>query len=70
MAWFNTALDAAIVDLDGTLVDTVAISRWRSAGACRHRLRAGEPRFIVRTVGKGSGYLLRRALVEVARRPT
>ena len=59
-------LDAALVDLDGTLVDTVgdfeaALGRaladlgWPPVGRA----------FIERTVGKGSEHLLSRTLAEV-----
>ena len=61
------ALQAAIVDLDGTMVDTVgdfevALARtladlgWPAVGRA----------FIARTVGKGSEHLLQRTLADVA----
>jgi phosphoglycolate phosphatase len=60
------ALTAAIVDLDGTLVDTVAdfeaaLVRMLADLGQRPVDRA----FIARTVGKGSEYLIQRTLAEV-----
>ncbi len=58
--------DAAIVDLDGTLVDTV-LDFVAALGAMLAEL--GLPRvdrgFVERTVGKGSEHLIRRTLAEV-----
>lgn len=59
-------LDAAIVDLDGTMVDTVgdfevALARaWAELG-----LAPVSRAFIARTVGKGSEHLIQRSLAEV-----
>jgi phosphoglycolate phosphatase len=66
MSLKSTAIEAAIIDLDGTLIDTVgdfevALSRaladlgWPPVGRA----------FISRTVGKGSEHLLTRTLAEV-----
>jgi phosphoglycolate phosphatase len=59
-------LRAAIVDLDGTMVDTlgdfdVALNRVLASLA----LAPVDRGFIARTVGKGSEHLIRRTLVEV-----
>lgn len=63
------ALDAAIVDLDGTLVDTlddfVAALGATLAG---FGLRAVDRAFVARTVGKGSEHLVRCTLAEVGAR--
>ncbi len=60
-----SALDAAIVDLDGTLIDTVGDFEVALAGALAD---LGYPpvsrEFIRLTVGKGSEHLIRRTLEE------
>jgi phosphoglycolate phosphatase len=62
----DTAFQAAIVDLDGTMVDTVGDFEVALALALAD---LGWPpvgrAFISRTVGKGSEYLLQRTLAEV-----
>ena len=71
MPWFDTPFDAAIVDLDGTLVDTVGdfdVALGRAFADLG--LRAVGRDFIARTVGKGSEYLLERALAEVGAPPS
>lgn len=61
-----SGLEAAIVDLDGTMVDTVGDFEVALARALAD---LGHPpvsrAFIARTVGKGSEHLLRRTLAEV-----
>ena len=59
-------LQAAIVDLDGTMVDTVGDFEAALGGMCADLGlgRVGRE-FIVRTIGKGSENLVRRALAEV-----
>ena len=57
--------DAAIIDLDGTMIDTVgdfdvALTRALSDLECRPVSRA----FILRTIGKGSENLIRSTLLE------
>jgi phosphoglycolate phosphatase len=64
------ALQAAIVDLDGTLVDTVgdfelALNRMLADLGQRAVSRA----FIERTVGRGSEHLIRSTLAEVGAEP-
>lgn len=66
MTWRGKTFDAAIVDLDGTMIDTVGDFEV----ALRLALAdLGWPpvarAFIARTVGKGSEHLLSRALAEV-----
>ena len=59
------ALEAAIVDLDGTMVDTVGdfeVALARALADLGHRPVSRA--FIARTVGKGSEYLILRSLVE------
>ena len=59
-------LQAAIVDLDGTLVDT--LDDFVAALAATHAglgLRPVDRAFVARSVGKGSEYLLRATLTEV-----
>ncbi len=62
----TAVIEAAIVDLDGTLVDTVGDFEVALARALSD---LGQPAvgraFIARTVGKGSEHLLARALAEV-----
>jgi phosphoglycolate phosphatase len=63
--WPVRPLDAAIVDLDGTMVDTlgdfvVALGRTLADLG----LPPVAPAFIARTVGKGSEHLIRRTLSE------
>ncbi len=57
---------AAIVDLDGTMIDTVGDFE---AALCRALADVGQPPvgrdFIARTVGKGSEHLITQTLVEV-----
>jgi phosphoglycolate phosphatase len=62
----STTFDAAIVDLDGTLVDTVGDFE-QALGLALADLGWPPVRrdFIVRTVGKGSEHLLRCTLAEV-----
>lgn len=56
---------AAIVDLDGTLVDTLGDFEQALASMLVDlRLQNVEREFIQRTVGKGSEYLIRRTLVQ------
>ncbi len=62
----RTALQAAIVDLDGTMVDTVgdfdaALNRMLA----ELRLPGVDRAFIERTVGKGSEHLIRTTLAQV-----
>jgi phosphoglycolate phosphatase len=65
-AWQATAFEAAIVDLDGTMIDTVGDFEVALARALAD---LGWPpvsrAFIARTVGKGSEHLLVRTLAEV-----
>jgi len=57
--------DAAIVDLDGTLVDTVGDFELALGGALRDLGYTPVSRaFISRTVGKGTEHLIRRTLAE------
>jgi phosphoglycolate phosphatase len=64
-AWAAAGIDAAIVDLDGTLVDTLGDFE---AALSRMLVELGLPAvsrdFIARTVGKGSEYLVARTLAE------
>lgn len=67
----HTAFEAAIVDLDGTMVDTVGDFE----AALRLALTelgwpAVDRAFISRTVGKGSEHLISRTLAEVGAPPT
>lgn len=60
------ALRGAIVDLDGTLVDTVGdFEAALGAMAADLALPAVSPAFIRRTVGRGSEHLIARVLAEV-----
>ena len=59
-------LQAAIVDLDGTMVDTVGdFDAALNAMLAEHQLPAIGRAFIGRTVGKGSEHLIRSTLAEV-----
>jgi len=61
-----TGLQAAIVDLDGTLVDTLDdFVAALGASLADFGLPPLDRAFVARTVGKGSEHLLRRALAEV-----
>lgn len=62
----RAGLEAAIVDLDGTLVDTVDdFVAALGAMLAGFGLPAVDAAFVARTVGKGSEHLLRRTLAEV-----
>jgi phosphoglycolate phosphatase len=67
---FTRPLRAAIVDLDGTLVDTVSDF---AAALSSMLAEIGHPGvdadFVRRTVGKGSAYLVRAALAQAAADP-
>ena len=55
--------DAAIIDLDGTMVDTLPdFAAALDATLSALRLPAVAPSFIARTVGKGSEHLIRATL--------
>ena len=61
----KAAFDAAIIDLDGTLIDTVAdfdVALNRTLEDLGHA-PVGRG-FILRTVGKGSEHLIRSTLLE------
>jgi len=59
-------LQAAIVDLDGTMVDTVGdFDAALNAMLADHGLPAVDRAFIERTVGKGSEHLIRSTLAQV-----
>jgi phosphoglycolate phosphatase len=59
-------LQAAIVDLDGTLIDTVGdFDAALNAMLAEQQLRPVGRAFIERTVGKGSEHLIRSTLAEV-----
>lgn len=63
-------LDAAIVDLDGTMVDTVGDFEVALGGALHELgLPAVDRAFIARTVGKGSEHLLARCLAHLGADP-
>jgi phosphoglycolate phosphatase len=63
-------LQAVIVDLDGTMVDTVGdFEAALGAMLADHRLPPVGRAFIERTVGKGSEYLIQRTLAEVGAEP-
>ena len=63
MPWSDTPFDAAIVDLDGTLVDTLGDFDVALGAMLADLGHAPVDRdFIARTVGKGSGHLVREAL--------
>ncbi len=65
-----SAIDAAIIDLDGTLVDTVGDFELALARALGDLgLPAVDRAFIVRTVGRGSEHLLRQTLAQVGAAP-
>lgn len=58
--------DAAIVDLDGTLVDTLGDFVAALGGMLADLgLPAVDPAFVERTIGKGTGHLIRRTLDRV-----
>jgi phosphoglycolate phosphatase len=62
----TSPFDAAIIDLDGTLIDTVAdFEVALNAALADHRLPAVSLDFVMRTVGKGSEHLVSRSLAEV-----
>lgn len=62
----HPALQAAIVDLDGTLVDTIGdFDAALNAMLAEHSLPPVGRAFIARTVGKGSEHLIRSTLAEV-----
>ena len=66
MTALTTLLDAAIIDLDGTLVDTVGDFEVALRLALADLGWPPVPRdFIVRTIGKGSEHLLTMTLAEV-----
>lgn len=70
MPFDSSQLQAAIVDLDGTMVDTlgdfvVALTRMLDDIGLPHVDRA----FIERTIGKGSEHLLRQTLAHAAGEP-
>lgn len=70
MSLASTAFEAAIVDLDGTMVDTVGDFEVALRGALADLgLPPVSRDFISRTVGKGSEYLLSRSLAEVGGDP-
>ena len=65
-----SGVDAVIVDLDGTMVDTVGdFDVALNAMLAEHRLPAVGRPFILRTVGKGSEHLIRSTLAEVGADP-
>jgi phosphoglycolate phosphatase len=63
-------LQAAIIDLDGTMVDTVGdFDVALNAMLSDHGLPAVDRHFITRTVGKGSEHLIRSTLAQVGAEP-
>jgi len=63
-------LQAAIVDLDGTMVDTVGdFDAALNAMLADHGLPPVDRAFIERTVGKGSEHLIRSTLAQVGAEP-
>ena len=61
-----TLLQAAIVDLDGTMVDTVGdFDVALNAMLANHGLPSVDRHFITRTIGKGSEHLIRSTLTQV-----
>ena len=71
MARTLTPFDAAIVDLDGTLVDTLPdFVVVLNAVLGELRLPAVARDFVERSVGKGSEHLIRRTLAQVGADPT
>ncbi len=63
-------LQAAIVDLDGTMIDTLGdFEAALHAALADLQLPAVSRAFIARTVGKGSEHLIRNTLAEVAADP-
>lgn len=70
MSLADTAFEAAIVDLDGTMVDTVGDFEVALRLALADLdLPPVSAAFIARTVGKGSEYLLTRSLEEAGGHP-
>jgi phosphoglycolate phosphatase len=62
----TSPFDAAIIDLDGTLIDTVAdFEVALNAALLEQDLPAVSLAFVTRTVGKGSEHLISRSLAEV-----
>ncbi len=67
---FLSAIDAAIVDLDGTLVDTVGDFEQALARTLADLgLPAVDRAFITRTVGRGSEHLLKQTLAHAGGAP-
>ena len=63
-------IDAAIVDLDGTLVDTVGdFEQALARTLAEFGLRPVDRAFITRTVGRGSMHLLRQTLAQAGGAP-
>jgi len=66
----HSHLQAAIVDLDGTMVDTVGdFDAALNAMLAEHGLPPVDRAFIERTVGKGSEHLIRSTLAQVGAEP-
>src|SRR5215469_8222892 len=64
------AIDAAIIDLDGTLVDTIGDFEQALARTLGDLALPPVGReFIARTVGRGSRYLLEKSLAEAGGQP-
>jgi phosphoglycolate phosphatase len=69
--WDPGAVRAAIVDLDGTLVDTLGdFIAVLDATLDELGLRRVAPTFVERAIGKGSEHLIRRTLAEVGADPS
>src|ERR1700750_1504148 len=67
---FLDQFDAAIIDLDGTLVDTIGDFEQALARTLGDLgLPAVDRAFIARTVGRGSEHLLRQTLAQVGGAP-
>ena len=65
-AFSHSRVDAAIVDLDGTMVDTLGdFERALALTLADLLLPAVDRAFIARTVGRGSQHLLRQTLAQV-----